>query len=163
VLAWCLVLWLDLFVSLWWLLVYCGSYVHNNISCLVGFFFCTSHLLVIFLPLYRIKWRTSEEEMEALTNANKQMLLPASPFKVSKLKKTRHHSTFFFLLMLSFIPPSSLWWRPRWPRQDEEWRFHTSRQKRMTTYLPQSQCSCLSPSPLSLLSSNLGTRFCLRG
>jgi hypothetical protein len=33
--------------SLNWLLVYCGSSTCNDISCLVGFFFCTSHLLVL--------------------------------------------------------------------------------------------------------------------
>jgi hypothetical protein len=42
--------------------------------------------------------------MEALTNANKQMLLPPSPFKVSKLKKTRHHSTFLFPPYAFFYP-----------------------------------------------------------
>jgi hypothetical protein len=42
--------------------VYYGSYICNDISCLVRFFCCIFHLLVIFLPLYLIKWRTSEEE-----------------------------------------------------------------------------------------------------
>jgi hypothetical protein len=37
------------------------------------------------------------------------------------------------------------------------------RQNRMTAYLPQYQYSCLSPFLLFLFSSNLGTRFRLRG
>jgi hypothetical protein len=36
-------------------------------------------------------------------------------------------------------------------------------QKWKTAYLPWQQCSCLSPFSLFLLSSNLGTRFHLRG
>jgi hypothetical protein len=46
--------------SLKWVLVYYGSSTYNDISCLVGFFFfCVSHILVISLSLYLIKWRTS--------------------------------------------------------------------------------------------------------
>jgi hypothetical protein len=44
---------LDWFVSLQWVLVYCGSYICNDISCLVGFFLCISHLLdlpILSLP-----------------------------------------------------------------------------------------------------------------
>jgi hypothetical protein len=38
--------------SLKWVFVYCGSYICNGISCLVGFFFCIFHLLDLpILPL----------------------------------------------------------------------------------------------------------------
>jgi hypothetical protein len=41
--------------SLCWLLMYCGSYICNDISCLVGFLFCTSHILVIFICFYSLE------------------------------------------------------------------------------------------------------------
>jgi hypothetical protein len=41
--------------SLLWLLMYCGSYICNDISCLVGFLFCTSYIIVIFLCFYSLE------------------------------------------------------------------------------------------------------------
>jgi hypothetical protein len=89
------------FVSLQWVLVYCGSYICNNISCVVGFSFCTSHLLVTFLPLYIIKRRTPKSGNEGHTNViNKQMLLPPSQSRSKQVEERRHHSTFFSILCL---------------------------------------------------------------
>jgi hypothetical protein len=70
--------------------VYCGSYIRNNISCLVGFLFCTSHILVIFLVSTR--WRHYQKEVKGKC----------------KMKKRRHHSTFLptLCLLLSHLAHS---------------------------------------------------------
>jgi hypothetical protein len=91
----------------------CGSYICNNISCLVGFFFCASHILAISVSLYLIKCRTPEEENEAHTN--KPMLLPPSPSRSEQVEEKKTSLYFLSHLMLAFIPPSSLWWRPQQP------------------------------------------------
>ena len=83
--------------------------------------------------------------------------------QVSKLKKTRPHSTFFPTLcfLLSHLAHSD-----EDPNDQDKMKikgFTPINKKRMTAYLSQQLYSCLSPSSLFLLSSNLGMRFCLRG
>jgi hypothetical protein len=76
------------FVSLQSVLVYCGSYICNNISCIVGFSFCTSRLLVTFLRLYIIKRRTPKEGNEATpTSSTSKCYYHRHHQEVSKLKK----------------------------------------------------------------------------
>jgi hypothetical protein len=152
----------DWFVSLQWVLVYCGSYICNNISCLVGFFFCVSHILAISLSPYLIKWRTLEEENEAHTN--KQMLLPPSSCKSEQVEEKKTSLYFPF-------PPCSCYYSiyltlMKTPNDQERWILKIlhldDKRGWLPTYL-NSNILCLSSFPLFLLSSNLEMRFCLRG
>jgi hypothetical protein len=75
--------------SMNWLLVYCGSSTYNDINCLVGFFFCTSHLLVP-LFVYLTLWRMSEDQnLEAtptsITEIYKQSESPTHLQKVLEM------------------------------------------------------------------------------
>jgi hypothetical protein len=124
------------------------------------FFICASHILAISLSLYLIKWRTPEEENEATPTS--QCYCHRHHLGVSKLKKRRPHSTFLHTLcfLLSHLAHSD---EDPSNQQRKRLKVPIDQQKRMTAYLPWEQCFCLSPSDLLLLSSNLGTRFRLRG
>jgi hypothetical protein len=126
----------------------------------LGSFFCTSHILVISLSLYLIKWRTPEEEKEAHTN--KPMLLPSHLLEVSKLKKRRPHSTFShtLCLLLSYLDHSD-----EDPSNRQRKRLKTPhRSTKVEDRLPTLVAMFLFIS-LLLVSSflNLKTRFRLRG
>jgi hypothetical protein len=84
---------LDWFVSLKWVLVYCGSYIRNNISCLVGFLFCTFHILANFLCF---------NSLEVLPEVSQRQMQGEE--KKTSLYLPSH-------LVLAFVPPSSFWWR----------------------------------------------------
>jgi hypothetical protein len=94
--------------SLQWVLVYCGSSTYNDIKCLVGFFYYTFHLLVIFLSLST--WSSEALEIEACTNKTSKCYYHHRHLKVmSKLKKRRPHSNFLptLCLLLSHLVHSN--------------------------------------------------------
>jgi hypothetical protein len=131
--------------SLKWVLVYCGSYICNNISCLVGFLFCTSHILAIFLCFNSLEDNTRRKLKADVSGRKEDFTLPSFP-----------PCAFFCPTYLTLMKTPAT-------NKEKDWGLHTDQQKRTTVYLPWEQCFCLSPSSLLLLSSNLGTRFRLRG
>jgi hypothetical protein len=87
------------FIYLQWVLVYCGSYICNNISCLVGFFSCTSHLLVVLSTLSNEGLHKKKLKLP-LTSSMSKCYYHLRHLRVSKLKKRRPHSIFFPTLYL---------------------------------------------------------------
>jgi hypothetical protein len=87
--------------SLKWVLVYCGSYICNDISCLVGFLFCTFHILVIFLCFFSLEGITRRKEG-----------------RHASWRKRRPHSTFLstLCLLLSHLAHSN-----EDPNDQERW------------------------------------------
>jgi hypothetical protein len=123
---------LDWFVSLQWVLVYCGSYICNDISCLVGFFCCIPHLLVTFLRLYimkRRKWRPHQRHQQA--NATATVTIK----KWASLRKEDITLLPTLCLLLSHLVHSD-----EYPNDQDKMRnkyFIPIDKKGMTAYLPR--------------------------
>jgi hypothetical protein len=97
--------------SLKWVLVYCASYICNNISCLVGFFFCASHIIDISLSTWSSGGHRKKKMKPTPTS---QCYCHSHHLEVS-VEDSKTSLYFISHLMLAFIPPSSLWWRPQQP------------------------------------------------
>jgi hypothetical protein len=73
--------------SLKWVLVYYGSYICNDISCLVGFFFCIFHLLALpILSLY--------SSVYLFWSYHKYPVRWGAPIQIMKIKIMKETSTF---------------------------------------------------------------------
>ena len=104
------------FASLYWLLVYCGSSTYNVISCLAGFFFCTSHFLVILRPSIQSFRRCQEERphWQVIVEISKHLQWSINE---SKLKSRMLFSFFYPHVLLRStlihltIMTTTRWWR----------------------------------------------------
>jgi hypothetical protein len=128
-----------------WVLVYCGSYICNNISCLVGFLFRTFHILAIFLCF---------DSLEVLPKGSQMQMQDEE--KKTSLYLPSH-------LVFAFVPPSSFWWRLQQSSKKTIEGFTPINIRGWPpTYFDHNVLVYLPP-PCFFLSSNLGTRFRLRG
>ena len=91
------------------MLLYCEFSTYNDISCLVGFLFCTSHLLVIR--------RRQKEKLKATPMSTSRRYHHHHLLGGTKSKKRRPYFVFFAVLELPILQSTLLRWRPQQPRK----------------------------------------------
>ena len=97
--------------------VYCGFITYNDISCLVGFFFCTSHLLVIRRLSTQSSRGRQKEKLKATPTSTSKRYHHHHLLGGTKSKKRRPYFVFFAVLELPILQSTLLRWRPQQPRK----------------------------------------------
>jgi len=90
---------------------------YNDISCLVGFLFCTSHLLVIRRLSTQSSRGRQKEKLKATPTSTSRRYHHHHLLGGTKSKKRRPYFVFFAVLELPILQSTLLRWRPQQPRK----------------------------------------------